>query len=144
MERLRYTGCWPPVDVLQRYPNWVYALDEEEEPDQDETSIRPEDQQSFISNETVFTAGIAMCPEGRELSVVFSAQEGDVEGFEVFDGRDWWLFRVDENGRDWFFVSQDWLPEMDGRAPDLSLFPLRVSARLPDMDGRALTFVVRR
>jgi hypothetical protein len=49
---LRYTGDWPPPNVLSQYSNWVFAYDEEGEDDQDETTVRPEEQQSFISHET--------------------------------------------------------------------------------------------
>ena len=38
----RYTGEFPPIEVIARFANWDYALDEEGESGQDETTIRPE------------------------------------------------------------------------------------------------------
>jgi hypothetical protein len=35
---LRFTGDFPPLDVLERLPNWENALDEEDVEGQDETS----------------------------------------------------------------------------------------------------------
>ena len=41
MQKLRYTGCLPPPEVLAEFANWVFAVDEEDVEGQDETTIRP-------------------------------------------------------------------------------------------------------
>jgi hypothetical protein len=60
---LRFTEAWPPIAVLVDYPNWVYALDEEGKPGQNETTIKPETQQLYVSQETCFTvADVVLTP----------------------------------------------------------------------------------
>lgn len=77
-ERYRFTGEWPPVSLLQRFPNWEYALDEEEVDGQDETTIRPEEQQTRISANTAYTGAKAHFADGRILDAIVEALSGDI------------------------------------------------------------------
>lgn len=54
--KLRFTGEWPPPDLWKEYPNWEPALEEEGEPGQDETTLRPGEEQRFVIG-FGFTAG---------------------------------------------------------------------------------------
>lgn len=143
---LRYTGCWPPLDVLEKYPNWVLAIDEEGEPDQDETTIKPEDQQVFISNETGFTSATVTLANGMAASGVLTFVDGRIDAIDVFNGHDWWRVRGNNGQEDWTPFVETWLPE-EQRRPAVSLsdsllFPLRITSRLPGSDGRPVSFAV--
>lgn len=139
---LRYTGTWPPLDVLDAYPNWVFASDEESEPDQDETTIKPESRQSWISEETDCTAALATLANGSSAEVIISLLNGNVEGVDVWDGRDWWALRLSSDQTTWTPLEQPWLPP-DERRPvvslsDASVFPVSIVSRLPAVNGTYL------
>jgi len=94
---LRYTGCWPPVSVLREYPNWVCAFDEEDEPDQDETTIKPEVQQVYISLDTQFTAvEIEFAGGARAIGLLFLFG-GETESIDYFDedANEWVNLKLD-------------------------------------------------
>src|SRR5262245_52114629 len=50
-ERLRFTGENPPLSLWARFPNWQNAIEEETFPGQDETTLRPADNQQTIDDE---------------------------------------------------------------------------------------------
>jgi hypothetical protein len=105
---LRYTGDWPPPEILREYPNWICAWDEEGEEDQDETTLKPEDEQSMITADTIHTVGDVLLADGR--SFVYKTKR-------------------------WVSLDQNWLPP-ERRMPtvdfaDSRTFPLRLSTRLP-------------
>ena len=112
---LRYTGSWPPLAVLTDYPNWIFATDEESEPGQDETTIKPESQQSYISEETDFTSATITFASGVTGSAIVSLIQGQIDAIDVFDGRDWWRLTVDYDGRVWTPLVETWLPESQRR-----------------------------
>ena len=144
---LRYTGCWPPTEILERYPNWVLAIDEECEPDQDETTIKPEAQQAFISDETDYSAASVRLANGSAAVGILSLIEGKIDAIDIFDGRDWWRLKDEYNQTEWTPFIETWLPA-EKRVPsvslyDANLFPMRVMSRLPRSDEKRLAVEVR-
>lgn len=133
-EKLRFTGDWPPLDILRQYPNWEYAIDEEDVEGQDETTIRPESQQNAITNATAFTAARSRQADGTERMAIMAIIAGRIESIDVFtNDRDAW--RVIWNGDEWEPFIQDWLPE-DERMPyvflsENAIFPMHVETLLP-------------
>jgi hypothetical protein len=75
MTDLRFTGEWPPQSLWSKYPNWEYALDEEDEPGQDETTLRPSENQSNIDDDVAFEGAHDMSGgigKSRSSSLMFS------------------------------------------------------------------------
>lgn len=143
---LRYTGCWPPVEILEKYPNWVFALDEEGEPDQDEATIKPESQQTFISDETDFSVATVTLANGMITPGILTFLSGKIDNIAVFNGHDWWQLQADQSQKHWSPVVDTSLPQ-EQRGPIVSpsdplLFPARVSSCLPVGDGPRINFVV--
>jgi hypothetical protein len=136
---LRYTGDWPPPEVLREFPNWVFAYDEEGEEGQDETTLKPEDEQSFITNETQITAGSLSLADGRTLPAIVCMQSGLPVGVNAFEGHWTWGVWHEHQKTTWRPVTQDYLPESQ-RLPSVSLsndrvFPLRFTTLLPRVFG---------
>ena len=75
-QHLRFTGDFPPLDVLERFPNWENALDEEEVEGQDETTIRPTEEQHVLTPEVVFTAGVIIQADGTWLPAMWKCPPG--------------------------------------------------------------------
>ena len=143
--RHRYTGCWPPPTVLGIYPNWVFALDEEDEDGQDETTIKPESQQLYVSEETSFTAADITLASGTTRTGILTLDGTIPSAGDVFDGRDWWTVQRGP-GTKWEAVRETWIPE-DQRRPTVSLndreiFPLNAHTRLPKSDGKIVSVTV--
>lgn len=137
-DRLRITGDWPSPDLLAAYPNWENALDEECEDDQDETTLRPSEDQSVIGEYTPFTAATAWLNDGQECPALLE-MVGGVAALNVhLDGQWYRLVRqVDQFNQfeRWEPYCEDWLPEEE-RSPllailDSAVSPLRFSSRLP-------------
>ena len=143
---LRFTGCWPPVDLLDQYPNWVFASDEECEPDQDETTIKPEGQQTFISEETDVTAANVTLASGVNLRALLSLFNGKVVAIDVYNGHDWWRLCGAHDQKLWTPHVETWKPENQRRPvvslSDRELFPAIVNSRLPFSDGRHITITI--
>ena len=138
---LRYTGDWPPAAVLAQYPNWVFALDEENEEGQDETTIKPEDQQLYISEETSFTAANATQANGIMKTAIIRMEDTVPSAIDVLDGTQWWSVQSGVSKK-WEAVNETWLPEKE-RRPSISLgdrdiFPLVIKSKLSRSDGRIL------
>jgi hypothetical protein len=127
---------------LEKFPNWKQALDEEGERGQDETTLKPDDEQRHIGEQTQSTAADAIFPNGRKHTAVLSATmdlwKGDVEYLSVYGGRSVW--QVDLCGSRW--TASLWAE--DTRTPgDDSVFPLRVVSRVPSiLDDRPLSFTL--
>jgi hypothetical protein len=135
----RYTGAFPPPDVISHYPNWDYALDEEGEDDQDETTIRPEAEQAFITSATAFTAADVTLASGERLVGLAEVGLYGVCGLSVFEDDDWWRVFYHRPSRGWQPFVQEWLPDVE-RCPSVALddtraFPLRLTTRLPRARG---------
>ena len=154
--QLRFTGENPPLPVLERYFNWEFALDEEGLDGQDETTLRPAQEQTCINDSIAHTAGVATGADKRQLPALIALTGGEVQGFWVYDqAGDWCLVRSSQQRR-WQPFVQSWLPERERcRSIELSngeIFPLRIETRLPfaltgmpwrasiGHDGRATSF----
>ncbi len=77
-ERLRFTGQAPPPGLLERYPNWQNAYEEEGMPEQDETTLRPADNQSTIDDIVSCTAGDAIFASGQRLPALLVVLCGEL------------------------------------------------------------------
>jgi hypothetical protein len=146
--KFRFTGEWPPQSLWERYPNWEYALDEEGEPGQDETTIRPSEEQSHVSGNIAFTVGAAVKADGSRLPALLEMIAGKLSGVNVFtsDG-DSWSVRLLGRPESWKCITGDWLPPEE-RGPfvspdDTRVFPLHVESRLPlEPGGSRLTITI--
>lgn len=146
-KEFRYTGCWPPPEVLEQYPNWVFALDEEGEDGQDETTIKPESQQAFISEETDFTSGIAELADGAKRDAIFSICDDFLDAVYVRNGSEWWGARRGADGA-WASIEETWLPEAKRSRPvslwDAQTFPATVVSNVARSDGNRLEVTIPR
>lgn len=142
-DRLRFTGEWPPASLLNQYPNWEYAIDEEDVDGQDETTIRPETQQDVISENTAYTAATAKQADGTERTAIAAIVAGRIDAVDVFiNDRDAW--RIGRKGDEWEPFIETWLPENERmphvRLSDEAVFPLSIETLLAsEKTGRALT-----
>jgi hypothetical protein len=134
--KLRFTGAWPPQSLWDQYPNWENAIDEESEPDQDETTLRPSEVQHHITRDVVLTAGVAVQADGTRLPVLLELNDGDLKGINVFvSAGDAWSARLLGRPAIWTCIVEDWLP-LEKRRPtvlptDTRVFPLQIESRLP-------------
>jgi hypothetical protein len=145
---LRYTGDWPPPEVLREYPNWVCAWDEEGEEGQDETTLKPEGEQTVITEDTIHTAGEVRLADGRRFPAIISLPDGPPISIDYHDGGAWVRCRVDATTERWSAFVQDWLPvEQRMRTVDFTdtrIFPLRVKTQLPHFEiGEQIRFQIR-
>jgi hypothetical protein len=138
----RFTGKYPPLETLKRFPNWEYALDEEGIPGQDETTIRPAQVQDHLADDVAFTAGTVTLATGTQLDALLEVACGAISGVTVHYGIDWmWSLRKLGKPARWQPIDFAWLP-MTQRPPPISLedahiFPLDVVATLPVEPGGA-------
>lgn len=149
-KKLRFTGEFPPVKLRIRFPNWEYALDEEGEEGQDETTLRPAANQKCIDEYTAFTTGTATFADGRSLPVFLCVYHGPVscEGVDVFiNASDSWKLTRDYRTRCWSPFEQAWLPPEE-RQPvvsmeDPAIFPLEIRSTLPlQSSGKPFLFSI--
>jgi hypothetical protein len=125
--------------VLRDYPNWVFAYDEEGEEGQDETTVKPEEQQSFITGQTQVSAGRLLLADGQSVPAIVCLERGSPIGVSAYQGRWTWSVWRDGNKPTWRPATQDYLPESQ-RLPSVSLsdtrvFPLRFETSLPREAG---------
>jgi hypothetical protein len=145
--KLRFTGEWPPPGLWKQYPNWESALEEEGEPGQDETTLRPSEEQRFVIS-FGFTAGEVEQANGQRLPALLSVCD-EIDGVTAFTSETggWSIQRLGRPAR-WVCTVEDWRPEAE-RAPSVSLedpsvFPLRVRSLLPVREtGKLLEFTIR-
>lgn len=146
-QQLRFTGDFPPFDVLERLPNWENALDEEGVAGQDETTIRPTEEQHVLTPEVVFTAGVIIQADGRRFPAMLEVPTGSIEGLTVYQNHDWgWTIRLLGSPPKWVPLAFEWLPEEE-RPPCVSLgdprvFPLVVESVLSWPDGDRMKVVI--
>src|SRR2546430_284657 len=107
----RYTGEFPPVEVIAQFPNWDYALDEEGEPGQDETTIRPEAEQTFITEWTGFSAADARLASGEQFTALVELISSRVWGVNVFQPPGSWRIHFHKPSGAWKPFVEQWLPE---------------------------------
>jgi hypothetical protein len=137
-ERLRFTGENPPPRLWLRFPNWQNAFDEEGLPDQDETTLRPADNQRTIDDETTFTAGDAVFANGQVVPALLGVLCGDLGWVYVCpdpEQDNCWVLRYDVPSARWVAMNEEWFLQGARLLPvpveNPSVFPLRVSSRLP-------------
>ncbi len=138
----RYTGEFPPLEVLVQYSNWEYALDEEGDEGQDETTIRPEREQRYITSRTSFTVGNATQANGKTCRALLGVADGEVLSVDLFmDDENWRTLIKMPSG--W---CQSWLPKEKGMLAlalsDPNVFPLHVKADLPDAANKRIDLIV--
>lgn len=136
---LRLTGENPSPELLEQYPNWEYALDEEAVEGQDETTLRPAGDQRVIGEYVCFTACTVWLNNGQEWPAFIELNDG-VGGVQILMEDQWYRLRrlVDrfEQFERWEPYVESWLPEEERDFLPLSLadgsvFPLRFASRLP-------------
>lgn len=127
---LRITGDNPSPEQLEAFPNWENALDEEDVEGQDETTLRPAEDQTVIGEYVSFTAGTVWMREGdaeRAFPAILEPEPGGVFAVQFF---------VDE---DWQRVTRKWVAHgtFDGweifqdEGSEVIFFPMKVESRLP-------------
>jgi hypothetical protein len=137
---LRFTGEWPPEEILRQYPNWEYALDEEGVPGQDETTLKPQSEQGHINIDTVFTVGEVLTNDGNTYPAILEMSDSRIEGINTFtaEGRAWRIYMTRPT-RKWVPFEADWLSEAERPLPvsfdDQSVFPITVTSLLPKAQG---------
>lgn len=135
-KKLRFTGEWPPIELWAKYPNWDYALDEESEPGQDETTLKPATNQTFIGEYIAFTAGEVIQANGIKIPALIEVIDSKAIGIIGFiNKQDGWMIREIGNPPHWKCIIEDWLDEKD-RGPsvtfnDKEIFPITVYLSLP-------------
>jgi hypothetical protein len=133
---MRFTEVWPPKELWQATPNWRHALDEEGVSDQDETTIKPAQEQRFIAKEVDFTAGEAWLPDDRVIPVIIGLGVGHEPHFiACFDDTILWEFECRPGGIG--------TPQLS--AEQRARFPLRIVSRLsrsPHDPGHTIRIVV--
>lgn len=82
--RLRYTGENPAIEALVQFPNWINAYDEEGVEGQDETTLKPDDEQRWITDMTAFTAGDIVFANGSTFAILIALVNGEVTGFSIY------------------------------------------------------------
>lgn len=143
---MRYTGEFPPIKYWREYPNWEYALDEEHIEGQDETTLRPASNQTFISEDVVFTAADAIFSSDKILPALIEVGNRLPDGINVFiNEADAWRICYDYPKKKWIAYVEHWLPEAE-RDPhismdDGSIFPITIISWLPQKkDKKQLNF----
>lgn len=121
---VRYTGENPPENVLLKFPNWIQALDEEGVEGQDETTMKPDENQKVISVGTQHTAADVSIYSGKNCAALLSLEKGRVESVTVYDGM--WSVKIE--GDKW--QPEKWAHDTryHGNTTD---FPITVKSRLP-------------
>jgi hypothetical protein len=137
-KRLRFTGKNPLPSLADDYPNWENAYDEEGSPGQDETTLRPADNQKTIDDMVSFTAADALLANGTTLPAwlyVVRGELGDVHVYPDPKKDEVWAVRFDSRVQNWVAQNQAWLLQIPGivRVPvnDSAVFPVRITSRLP-------------
>jgi hypothetical protein len=131
------TGRRPSAAQLRKWPNWRHCLDEEDEEGQDETTIRPDDEQAVIGPETTGTALEASSADGRRFPAFALApgpedlQQRNLDEVVLLEPR---------GARTVSILSDGWKPQPEGRTLDLddSCLPIRARSVLLLPDGRRL------
>ncbi len=133
--KLRFTGEWPPIKVLNEYPNCECAIDEEDLPGQDETTLKPCEDQTFITDNVEYTSGIAYLNNGSNLPCIIGLYDQSIGSLTIYTKKnDGWKLNLDVPSGKWQSINEEWLPK-NRRSPtidlfDKNVFPLRIESRL--------------
>jgi hypothetical protein len=137
-ERLRFAGENPPIRLWTRYPNWRNAIEEEGLPGQDETTLRPADNQQSIDDDVNFTAGDAVRANGQRVPAMLGLLSGELGWVYVYPDPSedtCWMLSFHMPSQRWVAMNDDLFLQGDGltRVPvgNSGVFPLRVTSRLP-------------
>jgi hypothetical protein len=137
-ERFRFTGENPPPSLWARFPNWQNAYEEEGLPGQDETTLRPADNQQTIDDDVSFTAGDVIFANGQPARALLGLLCGELDWVYVYprpEQDECWVLGYDVPSQRWVAKNEDWFLRGKGilRTPveDLGVFPLRIVSRLP-------------
>lgn len=132
--------------MLEQYPNWEYALDEEGVEGQDETTLKPASEQRYITAEVEFTAGEVILADGRRFPAILyiGSSSPTRVGMFLYDTRTWGIDFGDPP-QGWFV--HIWIPADQRMArvslDDPTLFPMTVASRLPRrIGGTPYLFVI--
>ncbi len=134
--KLRFTGEWPPIRLWDEYPNWEFALGEEDDEFQDETTLKPDENQFFIGKYTAYTAGKVVQANGKTLPALIEIIHPNIAGVYGFiNEQDCWMVREIGTPPKWTCIVYEWLNESD-RGPTVSfddkdVFPIIVKLKLP-------------
>jgi hypothetical protein len=136
-ERFRFTGQRPPPGLLGRFPNWEPAYDEECMPNQDESTLRPADNQRTIDDEA-WTAGDAILGSNQELPALLYVLRGELCIVYVYPeppSAKAWAMRFDTPSQRWVPMNEEWFLQGEDDLPvaldDSGIFPIQVTGRLP-------------
>lgn len=138
-DHVRITGDNPSPSLLEQYPNWENAFDEEDVEGQDETTLRPSEDQSVIGEFVSFTAATVWLNSGQQCPAIIELAD-HVDGVQFYLEGKWyrivrWVARTGDFDR-WEPYVEHWLPEEERDSPrfflaDTRFFPLRFESRLP-------------
>jgi len=144
--KLRFTGENPPLQYLEQFPNWSNAYDEEDEDDQDETTLKPHEEQHFIDDDVSFTAADLTFADGAKQVALLEVIACVPCAIDVYDKDDFYLRNRNYPTERWETMRQDWLPEDERRKEvsfdDASIFPLQVTSRLSREKGEHIHFQI--
>ena len=141
--RLRFTPGPPTRAALQRYPLWCMALDEEERPGQDESTIRPSDDQERIDDTTAYVAAVAKAPSGTMYDAMMQGDGYGISGTNDVEQITVWI--DDEPVLVKILAKKLWV-HRSNRSP-LGYFndqylPLEVRAAVPGPTGKSFAITL--
>ncbi|MFN0052766.1 MAG: hypothetical protein ACKV0T_11285 [Planctomycetales bacterium] len=150
-ERLRFTGENPPVRLWSRYPNWKNAYEEEGFPGQDETTLRPADNQLTVDDDVSFTAGDAVLSNGKIVPAMLGVDSGELGWVYVYpepSSDDCWMLSFNVPSQRWLAMNDVCLLQSGGMVGvpvgDSAVFPIRVNSRLPlERTGAIISMEIR-
>lgn len=149
VKKKRFTGEFPPLEILNKYANWEFALGEEHIDGQDETTLRPANEQAYISENVAYTAAVATFASGLKRPALIEIFTGTPNGINVFKNDDEvWRICYDYLEKKWIPFIEYWLPERERgltvSMSDKTVFPLVIESRLPyKRKGKPIHFIVK-
>ena len=145
MEKYRYTGEWPPIEILEKFSNWDYALDEEDVEGQDETTIKPQENQIEVDSATCGSVADISLPSGEKTHGVVVLADKDILFVDFLFNKKW--HRIEKKKDVWIPLYEEWLP-VERRAPKFDIkdgrfFPMEVISRVPIQGGERIKIEIK-
>jgi hypothetical protein len=145
MNKYRYTGEWAPIEVLEKFSNWDYALDEEDIEGQDETTIKPQENQKEIDSTTCASVADIDLPSGERIHGIIVLVDKSILFVDFLFNEQW--YRIEKRNDVWVTLYEEWLP-IERRAPKIDMtdkrfFPMHVVSRLPVQGGKRIEIEIR-